>query len=247
MAASGYHVFDILWLDGRAVTVAAARRSTRAAAGTAIRGAAAPRRAARRRDTVGARQSRRLGRRDRQTARIAVRASPLEALAEDEVRGVAGAGRRRVYRSAGRARRPWRAARRLLRGRAISSSPARSAPDSTPSCCSICAARLDAIELPTSPFTKATGLPRLRAHWVRPEIVVQVAFIEWTVHGKLRHPRLLGVRFDKNARERHDESSGDHASREGPLPGRRDHQRRAGGVLRSAGAAHRCRTCAAGR
>jgi bifunctional non-homologous end joining protein LigD len=61
--------------------------------------------------------------------------------------------------------------------------------------------RLDAIEIPASPFTKAKGLPRLRAHWVRPEIVVQVAFIEWTVHGKLRHPRLLGVRFDKNARE----------------------------------------------
>jgi ATP-dependent DNA ligase len=61
--------------------------------------------------------------------------------------------------------------------------------------------RLDAIELPTSPFTKAKGLPRLRAQWVRPEIVVQVAFIEWTVHGKLRHPRLLGVRFDKNARD----------------------------------------------
>jgi len=61
--------------------------------------------------------------------------------------------------------------------------------------------RLDAIELPESPFTKATGLPRLRAHWVRPEIVVRVAFIEWTVHGKLRHPRLLGVRFDKNARD----------------------------------------------
>ena len=61
--------------------------------------------------------------------------------------------------------------------------------------------RLDAIELPKSPFTKATGLPRLRAHWVRQEIVVQVAFIEWTVHGKLRHPRLLGVRFAKNARD----------------------------------------------
>ena len=61
--------------------------------------------------------------------------------------------------------------------------------------------RLDAIELPSSPFTKAKGLPRLRAHWVRPEIVVQVAFIEWTVHGKLRHPRLLGVRFDKHARD----------------------------------------------
>jgi ATP-dependent DNA ligase len=61
--------------------------------------------------------------------------------------------------------------------------------------------RLDAIELPKSPFTKATGLPRLRAHWVRPEIVVQVAFIEWTRHGKLRHPRLIGVRFDKNPRD----------------------------------------------
>ena len=53
--------------------------------------------------------------------------------------------------------------------------------------------RLDAIEVPASPFTRATGLPRLRAHWVRPDIVVQVAFIEWTAHGKLRHPRLLGV------------------------------------------------------
>jgi bifunctional non-homologous end joining protein LigD len=61
--------------------------------------------------------------------------------------------------------------------------------------------RLDASEVPQSPFTKATGLPRLRAHWVRPEIVVQVAFMEWTGHGKLRHPRLLGVRFDKNARQ----------------------------------------------
>jgi ATP-dependent DNA ligase len=56
--------------------------------------------------------------------------------------------------------------------------------------------RLDALEIPKSPFTKAKGLPRLRAHWVRPEVVVNVAFIEWTVHGKLRHPRLLGVRDD---------------------------------------------------
>ena len=53
--------------------------------------------------------------------------------------------------------------------------------------------RLDKIEIAKSPFTRATGLPRLRAHWVRPEIVVTVAFIEWTVHGKLRHPRLIGV------------------------------------------------------
>jgi len=62
-------------------------------------------------------------------------------------------------------------------------------------------ARLDALELPSTPFTKSKGLPRLRAHWVQPEIVVQVAFIEWTVHGKLRHPRFLGLRTDKPARE----------------------------------------------
>jgi ATP-dependent DNA ligase len=30
---------------------------------------------------------------------------------------------------------------------------------------------------------------------------VQVAFIEWTVHGKLRHPRLVGFRTDKAAGE----------------------------------------------
>ena len=62
-------------------------------------------------------------------------------------------------------------------------------------------ARLDKLEIPKSPFTKAKGLPRIREHWVMPEIVVQVAFIEWTVHGKLRHPRLLGVRYDKSPRE----------------------------------------------
>jgi bifunctional non-homologous end joining protein LigD len=55
-------------------------------------------------------------------------------------------------------------------------------------------ARLDAAEIAASPFTRSKGLPRLRAHWVRPEIVVTVAFIEWTGNGKLRHPRLLGVK-----------------------------------------------------
>jgi bifunctional non-homologous end joining protein LigD len=61
--------------------------------------------------------------------------------------------------------------------------------------------RLNHLETATSPFTKGKGLPRLRAHWVRPEVVVQVAFIEWTVHDKLRHPRLIGVRFDKAAHD----------------------------------------------
>jgi ATP-dependent DNA ligase len=53
--------------------------------------------------------------------------------------------------------------------------------------------QLNKIEIPKAPFTVAKGLPRLRAHWVQPQITVKVGFIEWTVHGKLRHPRLLAV------------------------------------------------------
>jgi bifunctional non-homologous end joining protein LigD len=60
--------------------------------------------------------------------------------------------------------------------------------------------RLDATEIPKAPFTIAVGLPRA-AHWVRPEIVVTVGFIEWTKYDKLRHPRLIAVRDDRPARE----------------------------------------------
>ena len=62
-------------------------------------------------------------------------------------------------------------------------------------------ARLDRLALAKPPFTKGTGLPKLRVHWVKPEIVVQVAFTEWTPGDKLRHPRLLGLRPDKAARD----------------------------------------------
>jgi ATP-dependent DNA ligase len=61
--------------------------------------------------------------------------------------------------------------------------------------------RLDAAEIAMPPFTRAVGLPRTGAHWARPEIVVQVAFVEWTAHGKLRHSRLLGLRTDKSPRD----------------------------------------------
>ena len=40
--------------------------------------------------------------------------------------------------------------------------------------------------------------PRAGAHWVRPKLVAQVAFSEWTRDGKLRHPRYLGLRTDKS-------------------------------------------------
>jgi bifunctional non-homologous end joining protein LigD len=61
--------------------------------------------------------------------------------------------------------------------------------------------RLEKIETPKSPFTNALGLPRVRAHWVQPQVVVRVAFIEWTAHGKLRHSRFLAVCDARLARE----------------------------------------------
>jgi bifunctional non-homologous end joining protein LigD len=60
-------------------------------------------------------------------------------------------------------------------------------------------ARMEALEVPEPPFADG-GLPR-RARWVRPELVGQFAFGEWTRDGKLRHPRYLGLRDDKPAAE----------------------------------------------
>jgi bifunctional non-homologous end joining protein LigD len=62
-------------------------------------------------------------------------------------------------------------------------------------------ARLEALEIADTPFSKGSGLPRQNVHWVAPELVVQVGFHEWTTHGKLRHPRLIGLRSDKAARD----------------------------------------------
>ena len=38
-------------------------------------------------------------------------------------------------------------------------------------------------------------------HWVKPKLVAQIGFTEWTDDGKLRHPRFLGLRDDKSAEE----------------------------------------------
>jgi bifunctional non-homologous end joining protein LigD len=38
-------------------------------------------------------------------------------------------------------------------------------------------------------------------YWVRPELVAQIGFAEWTRDGRLRHPRYLGLRDDKPARD----------------------------------------------
>jgi bifunctional non-homologous end joining protein LigD len=60
--------------------------------------------------------------------------------------------------------------------------------------------RLEALEVPASPFRRGGGQPR-DARWVEPELVGQFAFGEWTRDGKLRHGRYLGLREDKRPRE----------------------------------------------
>ncbi|OBA60910.1 ATP-dependent DNA ligase [Mycobacterium sp. 1100029.7] len=58
--------------------------------------------------------------------------------------------------------------------------------------------RLSPIEQDAPPFTR--GLVRESgAVWVRPELVAQIGFTEWTRDGKLRHPRYQGLRTDKDA------------------------------------------------
>ena len=61
-------------------------------------------------------------------------------------------------------------------------------------------------EVPKSPFSSRvkTNEP---AHWVRPELVAQVRFTEWTADGKLRHPVYLGLRDDKRPEEVRRETS----------------------------------------
>jgi ATP-dependent DNA ligase len=60
--------------------------------------------------------------------------------------------------------------------------------------------RLEKLERATSPFD---GPPPVRknVHWVKPQLVVQVGFAEWTRDGHLRHPRFRGIRDDKRAKD----------------------------------------------
>jgi len=55
---------------------------------------------------------------------------------------------------------------------------------------------LKPLETPASPF-KAKLKTNERPHWVRPDLVAQIKFTEWTADGKLRHPVYLGLRDDK--------------------------------------------------
>jgi bifunctional non-homologous end joining protein LigD len=57
-------------------------------------------------------------------------------------------------------------------------------------------ARLRELQTPEAPFVDARPIPP-GTHWVRPELVAQIGFAEWTNDGRLRQPRFLGLRDDK--------------------------------------------------
>lgn len=61
-------------------------------------------------------------------------------------------------------------------------------------------AEMKPLEQAKSPFA---GEPPVRknVHWLKPKLVAQVGFAEWTPDGRLRHPRFVGLRRDKKARD----------------------------------------------
>jgi bifunctional non-homologous end joining protein LigD len=58
--------------------------------------------------------------------------------------------------------------------------------------------QLDALAAERKPFEGGAGLPRA-AHWVKPDLVCEVSFGEWTRDGKIRHSVFHGLRTDKPA------------------------------------------------
>jgi len=60
--------------------------------------------------------------------------------------------------------------------------------------------RLAPLHRSASPFSEGPA-PAGDIQWVTPKLVGQIGFSEWTSAGLLRHPRFLGLRDDKAARE----------------------------------------------
>jgi DNA ligase D-like protein (predicted ligase) len=59
--------------------------------------------------------------------------------------------------------------------------------------------QLRSLRVAKSPFTSADQIRERDVTWVRPKLVAQIGFSEWTGAGRLRHPRFLGLRDDKAA------------------------------------------------
>jgi bifunctional non-homologous end joining protein LigD len=62
------------------------------------------------------------------------------------------------------------------------------------------AKELSSLEIKHSPFADEVKAGK-GVHWVRPKLVAQVSFTQWTRDGRLRHPLFLGIREDKDPHE----------------------------------------------
>ncbi len=57
------------------------------------------------------------------------------------------------------------------------------------------------LERKDSPFSDPASIKERNVTWVEPKLVAQIGFTEWTRDHRLRHPRFLGLRDDKDASE----------------------------------------------
>jgi bifunctional non-homologous end joining protein LigD len=61
--------------------------------------------------------------------------------------------------------------------------------------------RLRGLRRDESPFADPAAIRERGVSWVAPKLVAELGFTEWTRAGRLRHPRFLGLRDDKPARD----------------------------------------------
>ena len=61
--------------------------------------------------------------------------------------------------------------------------------------------RLTPLHRLTSPFTEGPSPVAGDIQWVTPKLVAEIGFSEWTSAGLLRHPRYMGLRDDKPAKQ----------------------------------------------
>jgi bifunctional non-homologous end joining protein LigD len=61
--------------------------------------------------------------------------------------------------------------------------------------------QFDRLGQPASPFGAGGPPGGEHTHWVRPRLVAEIAFAEWTQNGLLRQPRFEGLRLDKSPRD----------------------------------------------
>ncbi|HEY3273086.1 MAG TPA: non-homologous end-joining DNA ligase [Methanocella sp.] len=59
--------------------------------------------------------------------------------------------------------------------------------------------KLKRLEIDISPFDEEVN--EKEVHWVRPELVAEIGFENWTREGRLRQPRYRGLRYDKNPKD----------------------------------------------